>query len=473
MASELPEDPREREILLRALREYSERCEPPQLTPDCPYSVDTEELGVRGCGEECMDLLGKHNAPRPSEKVDLGYRVVSRPRRPRARRQRPSNAYDARKIYLEDEASGPPRRWKLAAILVDLEDKVSKPPPEDPQEAATRREHINRLINVTEGRGLDFQAHVLPHLRLPVGRSVFIRLLMSRQGVEMAFDYTSGWAALADSYLDAAGQESTDRSVKRLLFRAVQAWTLTASVNDLMDWVPPSLPLLQEPPTAATEEEKKAEEDGGWIFERFTKTYLTSWSETALRKEWAYLHGQYHPPCLSLEMGVREVPESDLAKEMADRFATPRHQPQLADEMVEPAVKFLNEGRRLEASALFEAGLHIDPNSPNALNNLGFCLLPDDPKRALKYLDRAIVTGHGDVELINVNRMLALAMLGRQTSMLDLAADHLHRYADSGPRRRSWLWDIKSVLSGNDPKLIECRDLLGYAVEFLEPQDTA
>ena len=63
-------------------------------------------------------------------------------------------------------------------------------------------------------------------------------------------------------------------------------------------------------------------------------------------------------------MGVREVPESNLAKEMADRFATPRHQPQLADEMVEPAVIFLNEGRRLEAAASLKQGCTSTPTAP-------------------------------------------------------------------------------------------------------------
>ena len=103
MASDLPRDPRVREIFLRALREYSERCEPPGLTPDCPYSIVTKDPGVRGCGEECMDLLGKYNAPRPSEEVEHEGGVwIRRSRRPRARRpQQPhTKPYDARQVYL-------------------------------------------------------------------------------------------------------------------------------------------------------------------------------------------------------------------------------------------------------------------------------------------------------------------------------------------------------------------------------------
>lgn len=471
MTFDIVEDPQEREIFLRALREYSERCEAPGLTPECPFSVDTVELGVRACGEECMDLLGRYSAPRPTENVDLGYVVISRPRRPRARRNRPSKAYDAREIYLIDEAAGPPRRWRLAAILVDLEQKSGSPPSQDPQEATDRREHINRLISLTEGRGLDLQAHVLPSLRTVIGRAVFIQLLMSRQGANL--DHMASWSTWAEDLLGMAGQESTDISEQHFLMGAVRTWTRTASVDDLIDWIPPSAPLLEVSDVTRSAEEKQAEEDGDWIFERFTETYLTSWSNTALRKEWAYLHGQYHPPCVPLEMGVRQVSEEDLAKEMADRFASPRPEPQLVYAMVAPAVEFLRGGRRVEAAALFEAALHLEPDNPDSLNNLGFCLLPDDPAQALEYFDRALETGRGDIELIQVNRMLALAKLGRQTSMLDLAADYLHRYADSSPRPTSWLWDIKSVLQDGEPKLVECDILLNYAVEFLEPNNSA
>lgn len=55
---ELPQDPREREILLRALRRYSDDCEPPELTPDCPYS-EKAGPGLRGCGNE-DPAAGRH-----------------------------------------------------------------------------------------------------------------------------------------------------------------------------------------------------------------------------------------------------------------------------------------------------------------------------------------------------------------------------------------------------------------------------
>ena len=457
MTPDLPADPREREIFLRALREYSERCEAPELTADCPYSHDTRDPGVRGCGEECMDILGKYEAPRPTDTPLGGY--VGRPRLPRPRRQQSSPAYDARQIYLEDEASGPPRRWRLAAILVDLKDSLRRPPPSDPTEAKARLEHVRRLINLTEGRGLDFQDHLLPYLRrVVVGRAVFVQLLMSTRSTSLEFDRANGWSRFVDTCFDSAIQPQHNDATN--LHLATQAWALTASLEDLLEWVPPDPPYLREPPSIPVTE---AEKDGVWVFDRFTATYLADWSSPSLRKEWLYLHGQYPAPCLSLEMRVRQIPQDKLAAEMADRFSRPKRAHHLANSMVTPAVDFLEEGRRVEAAALFEAAVRIDPNDPDALNNLGFCLLPDRPKRALELFDKAIETGFRDIDVTNANRMLALVILGRWTSALDLATADIRRYADSEAPVALVLWDIDSVIEGGDPRLLKHPNLLTYA----------
>lgn len=468
MTTDLPQDPSEREILLRALRDYSERCEPPELTPDCPFSVETEP-GVRGCGEECMDLLGRYGAPRPSEELEVGDGLsIRRARLPRARRPRhpTAKAYDAREIYFDDKASGPPSRWRLPAILHGLIETVQTPPPTDADEATDRRIHVAELVDHAASRGLEFESHVLPHLRMAIAGAVFGSLVMSRQHETISPDIerVGGWSSLADELLGPVGPDSSIEELGQAygeLFGPIISWAQTAAVDDLFDWVPPDQPLGEDLNSAAVAE---LDEDGLWIIERFTRTYIEEWSLSTLCREWLYLHGQHNPPCNPLDMCVREVSEHKLAMVMADRLATdtpPR--PQLPQMLVEPAVGFLNEGRRVEAAALFEAAVRREPHSPEALNNLGFCLLPDDPKLALEYLNQAVSTGNGDIELININRMLALASIGRRTSALDLATTHLDRYADRDTRPPTWLWDIKSVLQNDDPKLIRCRDRQSYA----------
>jgi hypothetical protein len=58
----LPSAGLERVIFLRALQQFSDECETPELQPECPFSVDLPS-GGRGCGEECMDLLAKFGDP--------------------------------------------------------------------------------------------------------------------------------------------------------------------------------------------------------------------------------------------------------------------------------------------------------------------------------------------------------------------------------------------------------------------------
>ena len=483
MASDLPRDPRVREIFLRALREYSERCEPPGLTPDCPYSIVTKDPGVRGCGEECMDLLGKYNAPRPSEEVEHEGGVwVRRSRRPRARRPQQPHAtpYDARQVFYEDQASGSPARWRLAAILVGLFEVATTPPSIDTYQASKRRAQIDELIHLAEGRGLDFEIHVLPTLRFHVGSAAFANLPRPHKNDTPPRhpDHMNSWLSWVDSVLDTADPSQTTTAHggrHNPLLTATMRWSRTADTQALLDWTPPTLPLTNETSAVVAE---KPDADGRWIVTRFTQTYLEHWDLSSLRKEWLYLHGQHPPPCSPIEMSVREVPETGLAKEMADRLARQSadhqgHTPALADRLVTPAVKFLGEGRRIEAAALFEAAASNNPGNPGALNNLGFCLLPDNPERALGYFEEAIATGRADTQLTNANRILVLAALGRLTSAIDLATNFLHQHADSPPRPgNTWLWDIDSVLQGTDPNLIKRRDLLAYVATILATLDS-
>ena len=478
MASDLPQDPQVREIFLRALREYSENCEPPGLTPDCPYSISTKDPDVMGCGEECMDLLGKYNAPRPREEIQHEVGVwIRRSRRPRARRPQQAHAksYDARQVYLEDRASGPAPRWRLAAILYGLLELVTTPPSRDEGQASKRRAEIDELIHLAEGRGLEFETQVLPTLRFHVGSAVFANLPRPNKRDTLQHRHMNSWSSwVADILAADPGQTPAHSGKRNPLLQATMDWSHIADTSALLNWTPP----LTKDASAAVAETPDA--DGRWVFTRFTRTYLEHWDTSSLRKEWLYLHGQHPPPCPSSEMGVREVPERELAKAMADRLASQSgrhvHSPDLADTLVMPAVKFLVQGRRIEATALFEAAASNDPDSPGALNNLGFCLVPDDPERALRCFGKALATGRADRMLTDANRILVLAALGRRTSAIDLATNFLQEHADSPPRPGpTWLWDIDSILQGTAPDLLESReetrDLLAYVASIVVKLD--
>ena len=468
MADDLPTDPQEREIFLRALRDYSERCEHPKLTADCPFSIDISP-DLRGCGEECMDLLARHGAPGPTEEFPLGDGLTAiRVRRPRPRRnaQKHPKAYDSREVYLHDQSTKPPSRWRLAAILRGIIEESCEPPPADNDQAAERKDQIYELIRCAELRGLDPDEHFLPHVRLAVAGSAFAQLLGSLHGRDEpeSFDHTGGWAAVAEQF----GTDDSDSGPYRSdgawlgdLYGAIIKWSLACSLEELLDWMPPAPERFSRPLALP---DPHSDDDGTWIVERFTRTFLWEWSVPSLRREWLYLHGQHPAPCSAEDMEVRAVSENELALLMADRLAAePPPYSQLSARLVGSAAGFITEGRRREAVALFEATLHLEPDSQIALNNLGFCLLPDEPKAALDVLERAVASGRGDVDLANLNRVLALASLGRYTSALGLVESMLDEW---GPQRLApptYLWDIDPILHDGDPVLATYQDFREYA----------
>ncbi|MDE0499171.1 MAG: hypothetical protein OXH86_17675 [Acidimicrobiaceae bacterium] len=393
--------------------------------------------------------------------------TIFRTRRPRARRARLSDAFDAQQVFFEDHRSDNPEQWRLAAVLKGLEQLAISPPPTDPDSAADRRGQIDNLTACAEQRGLDRVIHVEPWLRQVVAGAVFAHVIASEQAdADTDFELARGWSDLALKCLTTKDADDLSGEALGALVGTVYTWAMSVTADDLLDWTPAE----QGPSESPTDlPNLHIDDEAAWLIERFTLTYLDQWSTAALRMEWLYLHGQIAGPCSSNDMRSREVDETALAKELADRFtADTATGPGLAMRLVEPAIRFIDEGRRTEAAALFEAVAFHEPGSFRALNNLGFCLLPDDPVRALQLFDRAIATGHADIEVARVNRILALAVLGRHTSAIDSAEAFLKQYSTVRQNFSAWLWDVDSVLRSSQPRLVDCRDSVSYITSVLE-----
>lgn len=463
---ELAGSAEERDLFLVALRSFSETCEAPGLHPSCPFSEEVEP-GLRGCGEECMDLLGRHKAPLPSTVIDLGDGMsIVRQVRPRVRRvlQPEGKAFDAQEIYLDDQAKGQPTGWRLTSLLRGFEERVLEPPPDDPDHAEARLNEICRLASLLESRGIEVEPHVGPRLRHRV-----FEAMMSHLAPALVAEHDSPkshaarrWLELLSGTIDPDALPEESASTRQPLFSqvvwTVAGWAQTAELDHLYSWTPPA--RVAEEPHQEMVARDPAHSDGLWIVDRFSATYLADWPTESLRKEWLYLHGRIEPPCPSSEMRTREVDETELAKVMADRLtqSPASSTTALTPRLVQPAVAFLTEGRRSEAAALFEAVLRLEPSNGDAINNLGFCLLPDEPARAVDLFDQALSQDLPAEQLTLLNRALALLALGRRPEILTP-----HSRDGEAASGTSWLWDVESVLSADrEPELIECTDLNEY-----------
>lgn len=209
--------------------------------------------------------------------------------------------------------------------------------------------------------------------------------------------------------------------------------------------------------------------DAEWLFDRFTQTYLEDWKLESLRREWKYLHAELDASWPRREMRTRVIPASQLAETITDRLLRaqdedPMHatRDSLTNQLVSPALEFLEEGRRAEAVVLFDAALRHDDDDAAAYNNLAFCLIPDEPENAILLLDRAIELGGPTSLMFKANRILALAYAGRVTSALTSAEDVLTADRTANKRGACKMWSASELLTSGATNIIECNDLYEY-----------
>ena len=455
----------EQEMLLRALREYSEACEAPALTPDCPFAV---KIGphLRGCGEECMDLLGRHAAPRPARAIELESGLVAHvPVRPRARRPRQVNPkpYDAMEIFISSKESLPIREWNLPALFHGAIEIVTSPPLGSNDALDDRVERIAAIRETIESHELDFVAIVEPELRSRVIGALINQAfrLVDRRGENPEGNHFTDWLPTLTERLEGIAPHSPrwHRQIIDVVLPSLVEWSADAPLSSIINWHIPNA-LLER---SSSSGQSPRDPNGRWIIDRFTKTYLSEWNTDSLRLEWQYLHGEVELPCRAQDMRLREVNEDELSRVMADRLVRYRRDgPSLADRLKPSALEYLREGRHDRAAILFETAIDEDRQDGQAHNNFGFCLIPSDPAAAVQSLDEAIALNWSETPLTEANRVLAAAAAGRITVALDLARDFLTKYRPSDLMGHHYLWDPDDLLASGQPTLVELNDLCEY-----------
>ncbi|MCU1437959.1 MAG: hypothetical protein JWP66_1046 [Naasia sp.] len=443
----------EREIFLRALREYQEGCEAPALRPECPFSVLIEP-GQRGCDEECVTLLAEHDAPPPHEQVAIGSGLALTRRIPRARRgpAATDRPYDPSEEYFSDEGSGRPmHEWSTVSLMILVKENVSTG---FMARSLGAPGAVRAAIEELQLRGVDADRF----LRLGLGQHIADGLLISlvfsvmveAHGVE---DYAppaipQAWKDVFETADPTAGVHDVDGPYVQLhssLHEHLLGWLHLASLDDVIDLIAPS-------PSDFTAAAPLADEDLDihvWIADRLTKVYLGDWALSSLRLEWRYQHGQLPPPLDPQLMNMRRINENDLARYLVDASCqqevtqAPRRVD--ADQFVNTALDLLRDGRRAAAAALFHTIVQSDPGNAAAANNFGFCVLPENPELALQYLIRADKFGYNSPIINIANRVLALHLLERHASALALAEQWWVERPTDEITGSVYLWDLKRL----------------------------
>lgn len=466
MTDELNASGSERQIFLRALREYSEACEHPALTPGCPYAIDISD-GVRGCGEECLVLLAEHDAPAPVEEISVGEFRIVRSRRPRSRRgpEAGSKPFDAREVALQDEHK-PHSERRTAALLFELKLRLCEPP----DATQGRRSEIDGCYAELAKRGFDPELLIRHGVSRELASAIVLSVVVPRLlavmddppvGIDTLTPAPPGWDEVIQIREGAPIEFAT--SVGRHLQAAAAgehfllAWLEEAPLDDIIDWVPPGLALDEVHPELTDVCFLHR-----WVMDHFLNTYLGDWDTRSLHTEWEYIHGRLVAPCPSSELAARRVAVDQIAPLIADRAiagAQPKARTPL-NRYVMLAVDLLHEGRRDAAAALFEVVMQFEPANAEAHNNYAFCILPDQPAVALAELDKAIEAGWAENPIVVANRMFAMMLLGRYTSALSIAETAVDKFG-AYPPFNGWMWSFDE-----EPKLLEVPDIRAYLLDL-------
>jgi hypothetical protein len=475
MTNPLPQEGPERELLVTALSVFSDDCAAPELTPDCPFFVQSPN--GPSCAEECKDVLGKVQAETftsPAYRLDGMdlHRVRRRSPRPRRGPAGTDRPFDAREQFLID------RERPLDARTVPslVHELMTVLPFRTNPERWQRR--IDELLTELGRRGIDSEALLRAGLRDGVVMSVSFGALLaaSEDDGEITFDENiTEWGHLLRASLAydkendlevlatidtlrarmravtsvlgppelraAAGEEAPEDSEEamELLIHAlgggfamrVEQWAEGAALGELLDLTPPSPDRFFEPLAASLTSERHL--TGVWLADRFTKSYLAEWETDSLRREWDWHMGRREgcaPPPL---MKHRPSEGVAISAELADRSCRELHEhPAERDqggsyhEFVSRAAEALTEGRYDEAITTWQVLQRLNPGHAELNNNLGFCMISRDPQTALTWLERAKRL-HSRLDGTNLaNIVFVHSLLGHDAQVLTLAEKYQH-----------------------------------------------
>lgn len=218
-------------------------------------------------------------------------------------------------------------------------------------------------------------------------------------------------------------------------------WAANASLDELVNLTPPTRDAIASLPTGEPGD-RGLRVQYRWAVDHFAKTFFRDWNTESLHYELRWLDGDVLAPCPDELMRDRRIPRDQITEEIARRVVYKRGNidpdESLAMEMTRHAEKLLKQGRYREAAAVFEFGVQQRPEDAEVRNNLGFCLIPVEPREALGHLRSAANMGYEPSSTNAYNQMCCYVAIGRSRAALNVADSEYKK-----PRVRqvaSFLW---------------------------------
>lgn len=379
-------------------------------------------------------------------------------------RERDFDAAEALLIAQGHDPS-PTSQWSTAALLMTLA-KVARTKPNYADGTLV----LSRYVDGTSAFAFLAQRGVDPKSLLQYG---FGKLLLLAIDTSMAVNDLEGgepeadpsghftkWQGLRRAILEPHGRLKNELKLSKAFQERLRSWIANGEIADILCWTPPAvLPDHVLPERQLTDSPESQEFK--WFVERFTKTYLTAWTDESLALEYRYVMEGWQPACLPTELFLeRNISAARVCQEISSRAVHGKKTNKDGQiVLVERALEAIGGQRRDVAAAIFTAARAIDPTDDELANNLGFCLIPDNPEEALRILAEARTLGR--TSLINfANTAAAYFVMGDLQKALEVCDEA--RAFGLKKSHVMWLWDLPVQ---GEPVLIE-RSPAGYICDL-------
>lgn len=394
-------------LVAQAVAAFSDACTIPVLTPSCPFYRLDQSFGAT-CGEECREFLESTNFGRPTQTIDVlpGLRMTGAARPIAAATGHSS--FDATEIMLT-EMNVPNHAASTTTLFLRLRREAITPP-------WTRTNHNSHesfygVWTELVRRGISAEG-VLRVGAAPAIAQEILRLVQAEDSS------VTGWISVYAGCREEAGDEE---QYNRWFTSHVTEWfarLVESNLESFLAWEVPQPALLVHLP------HPQPDEGAQWLWDRFTITALEDWKTTSLVAEWDYSGGKQPDSCPRRVLAVRELDATKVTETVLERLS---NRPGLearrdlsTEQFVNRAAQLLQTGDPAAAAEIFTALVYVNPADGDALNNLGFCLIPTSAVQAIGPLDRAARFPLKNKTLNAANRAFVRHLLGKNQESLEI-----------------------------------------------------
>jgi hypothetical protein len=289
----------------------------------------------------------------------------------------------------------PLRDWRTSSLLTELRSQLIAP-------ASNGDQPLENVVAEISQRGINVEQLFRDRFVIDWAFGVYLRTTL-RHGDDLVaapdwkavideFDDNhiepdGPMAALSDDLLVAGEGDSLLPDVRVLL--ALISWAMSQDMARVLWGGAPEPGALRTISLTRTQ----THTDSVWLIDRFTETYLSDWRHKSLIQEWLYSHSRRRGCCPAPIMRERAIDAAELNLEIAHRVSQDEAEP-VETELLHVssftplALKLLYDGNTSDAASIYRAVVELRPDNYEALNNLGFCLIPTSPLEAITALDR-------------------------------------------------------------------------------------